>query len=385
MARGAVLIVGGGIAGLATAWGLARRGVGPIVLLEREARLGHWSSGRNAGILRTAIHAPATRRLALDSARHYHDLPQELFRHAPGPIFDGCGMYLFEGSPDSPPAFWQEDLQSEEQATLVPASEARARLPLYDGEGARLWWMPRAGRIFVPNLMAALQNACAAAGVELRTQTKVEHLVRDEQGEVIGVACAGGESMHADRIVLAPGAWAQPFARELGLDFPARTTRRHLFYALPAHAWQQTHPIVWDDSAGFYFLGTSDGQVLLSLCDGDDADPDRLIQEPLLARLAMRRAQSSLPGLAPFDWKRALVGVRTVSEDDVPVLGPHPGEERLFWVAALGGHGVTLSLGLAELASEWLQGRAPAPGLQAAFAFTSPERAWSPTRDYAPL
>jgi len=48
-----VLILGGGIAGLSTAWHLARRGDRRVTLLEREPAPGRCSSGLNAAILRT--------------------------------------------------------------------------------------------------------------------------------------------------------------------------------------------------------------------------------------------------------------------------------------------------------------------------------------------
>lgn len=46
------VIVGAGLAGAATAWSLARRGVDDVVLLEQEATPGVHSSGRNACLVR---------------------------------------------------------------------------------------------------------------------------------------------------------------------------------------------------------------------------------------------------------------------------------------------------------------------------------------------
>ena len=51
--RWETLIIGGGVAGLATAWHLARRGCERVLLVERDAQLGAESSGKNAAILRT--------------------------------------------------------------------------------------------------------------------------------------------------------------------------------------------------------------------------------------------------------------------------------------------------------------------------------------------
>ena len=374
------MIVGGGIGGLATAWGLSRLGAGPIILLEREKHLGFWSSGRNAGILRTAIHAPATRRLALKSAALFEDLPGDLAQAAPGPILESVGLALFEGAPGLPDPLWLKDLQAAD--AVLPLKD---NIPYFEPEGSRAWWLPRAGRILVGNLMAALERACLQNGVTIRTQTAAASLARDAEGQTTGVHLEDGSLIDAEHIVLAPGAWVQPFADHFDLEFPARTTRRHLFFALPQTGWSATDPVVWDDAAGFYFVGTSDGEMLLSLCDSDDADPAHLIQDPLLQRLIQRRVGTSLRNLGDFDWKRSLVGIRTVSEDDVPVIAKHPGQERLHWVAALGGHGITLSLGLGQWAAAHILGQPVDPVLQDAFALQNPDRDYQLTRQYPVL
>ncbi len=380
-----ILIIGGGVAGLATAWGLGRAGARGVHLFERETQLGFWSSGRNAGILRTAIHAPATRHIALQSARAFQALPEDLAQHATGPLFDPIGLALFEGHASSPNPLWLADHQAEESVVPLADAQRPESVSAYANEGVRGWWFPQAGRVQVDTLLDALRGAAVAAGVQIHTQTPVAQLLRDGDGQVHGVVTAQGTPWHAERVVLAPGAWVQPFAQQLGLDFPARTTRRHLFFALPGETWDPNAPIIWDDTAGFYFLGTRRGELLLSLCDGDDADPDKLISDPLLSRLIMRRAQASLPHLTPLQWRRRLVGIRTVSEDDVPVMGWHPGQERLFWVAALGGHGITLSLGLGPLAAQGILGTAPPSKLWEALAFDHPDRDVQLVRDYQPL
>ncbi|MEW6144069.1 MAG: L-2-hydroxyglutarate oxidase [Thermodesulfobacteriota bacterium] len=56
-----ILIVGAGITGLATARELAKRGVGDVLILEKEERLGAHASGRNSGVLHAGIYySPGT-------------------------------------------------------------------------------------------------------------------------------------------------------------------------------------------------------------------------------------------------------------------------------------------------------------------------------------
>ncbi|MFV1958579.1 MAG: FAD-dependent oxidoreductase, partial [Planctomycetota bacterium] len=57
------VIVGAGLAGGSTAWHLAARGVGDVVLLEAEATPGVHSSGRNACLIREHVGDLAWKRL----------------------------------------------------------------------------------------------------------------------------------------------------------------------------------------------------------------------------------------------------------------------------------------------------------------------------------
>jgi D-arginine dehydrogenase len=54
--------------------------------------------------------------------------------------------------------------------------------------------------------------------------------------------------------------------------------------------------------------------------------------------------------------------LRTFAPDDRFLIGPDPRSAGLFWVAALGGHGVTASWAVGRLAARTLLGRAkPGP------------------------
>ena len=74
-----ILIIGGGVAGLATAFHLAQAGQKGIMLVEREDQPGFYASGHNAGICRqltgraehTALTLQGRARLALAELRAF--------------------------------------------------------------------------------------------------------------------------------------------------------------------------------------------------------------------------------------------------------------------------------------------------------------------------
>src|SRR6266545_3425011 len=65
------VIIGAGFAGAATAYHLARRGVGNILLLEQESIPGFHSSGRNAAMMRQCVPDPDLVKLTRDGAAFY--------------------------------------------------------------------------------------------------------------------------------------------------------------------------------------------------------------------------------------------------------------------------------------------------------------------------
>ena len=97
-------------------------------------------------------------------------------------------------------------------------------------------------------------------------------------------------------------------------------------------------------------------------------------------RAARRALAERLPGLPNLQLERGWAAVRTLTEDDTPVVGFDPTVAGLFWCGALGGHGMSLSLGLAELAARLLSGEQDP--LAAPLAPDAPRRAWAPERDW---
>ena len=69
--------------------------------------------------------------------------------------------------------------------------------------------------------MAGLRRSLAADGVTIRegADAGVERLIV-EQDRIVGVALATGETLHADRVILAAGTWSGPLAATPGADVP---------------------------------------------------------------------------------------------------------------------------------------------------------------------
>src|SRR5262245_30705464 len=91
-----VIIVGGGVAGLSLAWALAERGVGDVVVLEREAHPGTHATGRSAASLVTLDPNPTLTRLKLGAAQFLRDPPPGF---ADVPLLTRTGILLLGPQP----------------------------------------------------------------------------------------------------------------------------------------------------------------------------------------------------------------------------------------------------------------------------------------------
>jgi glycine/D-amino acid oxidase-like deaminating enzyme len=174
------------------------------------------------------------------------------------------------------------------------------------------------------------------------------------------VRLAGGETLRAEAVVLAAGAWAGALGAAVGSRVALAPTRRHLAIEFPVAAARPDAPVVWDLTAGFY-ARPERGGWLVCVCDrspvaAPDA-PEALAPDPaVLARL--RESASRFLGVTPTR-EEAWCGLRTMTADDEFALGPDPDVRGLHWVAGLGGAGMGAGWAAGELAAALLCGEQP--------------------------
>lgn len=345
-----VVIVGGGVAGLATAWWLARRRAADVVLLEREEELGTGSTGRSAGILRTASRDATSRLLGDETAQLLRAPPAGFTESA---LVDLCGLVLVDDPERGEPA-WLAPLAGKGAVERIDLERLARIAPHFRPGGARAWLFPEEGRIDVGAVVNGLARGARAAGAVLRTGARVADFQLAGRA-VRGVRLHGGERVDADWTVLAAGGWAARLGARAGSRLELRPTRRHLVCSAADARVDPSWPIVWDESTGFY-ARPCEGGLLLCACDEEDVDPDGCeVDGGVLSRIERLRSYH-LPELSDAAVTEAWAGMRTFAPDDVSVAGPDPDVEGLFWVAGLGGHGMSTGWALGRVAATLLAG-----------------------------
>lgn len=304
-----ILIVGAGLAGAATAFHLRQLGARGVVVLEQEPVPGVHSSGRNAAMVRQEMDDARLQALA--------DASVAVLRRGRLAEYRRCGSILL-GPGDDAAAKW------------IPAAQGSGR------------YNPENGVVDVAALLQAYLR-----GTEVRYGTEVEALHPSPEGWSLET---NRGRLQARVLVNAAGAWAGVLA-----GLPLTPLRRHLFTSAPDATLDPDRPWLWDLEAGYYVRPESGG-LLLCACDETPAAPGDYSDDPdvlldLLQKLAVHQPQWPEPRVV-HHW----TGQRTFAADRLPVVGFDATRPNLFHVAALGGHGVTLSDGIGRLAARLLLG-----------------------------
>jgi D-arginine dehydrogenase len=345
-----IIIVGGGIAGAATAYFLAHRGIRNIVILERENSAGSLSTGRNAAILRSAIPDPVLRGLASQSVRFYQHPPEGFSSH---PLLNPVGLYLVARSEHAEALLaWAVNLAGEKGAQIADTSELYRRVPLLAPGVTTAVYDPDEGVLDIHAILHAFLSGACREGAELRLNCSAARL-RISGDRVTGVETSAG-LLEAEHVVMAGGGYAPELAADAGYPMPMVPCRRHLLVTHPLPQVNPDWPVVWCFGDDFYFRPESRG-MLMCACDTVPVSPEEGQRtDPAQIEIIAARASRWLPSLEHAGVARAWAGMRTLAPDDRFVIGPDPRLGGLYWVAALGGHGMTCAPALGQLAAEWV-------------------------------
>ena len=345
------VVIGAGFAGAATAYHLARRGVADVLILEQETVPGFHSSGRNAAMIRQCVPDAALLALARDGAAFLRQLPGDW----PEPAqFKKNGSLLLGSG-----AGW-EKLRGDAQlggrlgveTEVWSVAQAKERVPVLAEtafEGAV--WCGTDGVVDIHALLLGYLKGAMSKGVRVRYHSRVSSIRPTDDGfEVV----TQEDAIKTRVLVNASGAWANVIARMTGaVELPLCPYRRHLFISPPL-PWVDPHwPFVWDVTHDIYFRPEGEG-LLLCACDQQEMAPGDPPEDSAVRELLAEKIQRFMPGLSSVPINKSWAGLRTITRDGRFVIGWDPKIERLFWVAGLGGHGVTTSASVGALAAQLL-------------------------------
>ena len=353
-----VVVVGAGFAGAATAYHLVRRGITNVLVLEAEDGPGRHASGKNAALAFQLMENLDEARLAIEGLAFFADPPPGF---AERPLLRRCGSLLVAG--ENGRAALREAARDAAdlgiEVSLVPGDEVRRRVPpLVGGDVVEGLENPSDAVVDIEALLSGyLADACRG-GARLATGEPLVE-IRRAHGRVEAVVTTK-RTVHTRIVVNAAGPWAGKIgklARVGGSTIAPR--RRHLFQAETRAAIDPEWPFVWHADLDVYFRPDA-GRLLLSPCDAAAHVPAEPEVDPAAERLLQEKARAAFPGLLPLGVVSSRACLRTFVADGRFLIGREPELDGFFWVAALGGHGMSTSHGVGRIAASAVLGESSA-------------------------
>jgi D-amino-acid dehydrogenase len=377
-----LIIIGGGIVGSSAAYRAVRDGADVILI---DAAHPGRATDAGAGIIspvgldRGAID-PQWARLVAECVAHYRSLFADLDEDAPDdspPIYRIVGELL--PAVDEQDHAWltaiEDRLASDEGRRLHGVTEPAIRLT---GAELRRHWpelradltgllIPEVGRVDGRQLARRLRRAADHAArrgpgrfTELRGEARLEPT---GPGPAVQV---GAETFRADAVLLAAGAWLGAPPDVLGIG-PRISPDKGQIVHLAAPGLDPTSRPVINTRTGGYLLGF-DGRVVVGATHEDAGFSAEVTAGGQVAVLS--RAIALAPGLAGASLIETRVGLRPVSDDGLPLVGPTalPGVHLANGLAAWG---LTLGPLLGSAAARHALGEPADPR----FTFLAPTRA----------
>lgn len=351
-----ILIVGGGVIGLTTAFQLAGQGVS-VTVVDRQ-RVGNEASWAGAGMLppgHSAKAATAESRLRSSSYEMWEQFSAQL-RELSG-IDNGyrkCGaveLGLDGAAVESQVQQWQaEGLDCE---TLDRAALERYVPGLHQHfqHGA---FLSQFAQVRNPRHLKALTIACQRRGVEILEE--VGPLSVRAQGRVVEVA-SSSRNFAADRLCLTAGAWTGQLVKPLGIELPVSPVRGQI---AQLRVDQLPFSCVIEQGRR-YMVPRADGLILVGSTEEHVGFEKRNTTEGISGLL--RFAESIVPELGAAEVVRCWAGLRPGSPDELPFLGPVPGYDKVFVGAGHFRSGLQMSPATATVLADLMLDRTPAISL----------------------
>lgn len=335
-----VVIVGGGLTGVSTAYHLARRGISAVVF--EAAAVGDGASARTGGIVLEGT--------AVGPLAQVNDCLEGLKRIVEEERID-CGLSL--------PGCWEIEHRRGEQRRALPWSD--------NGRPVSIARTVSGGVVQPAALVSGIARAAIQAGATIRERAEVRKIAIEPQLAVE----LDGEEIRPGHLVIAANAWINvlvPDAPALSSSLTYACATEPLDAdAIAALGLAAGIPFYTADLPYLWGRTTADSRVIFGsgLVFGAPAELETLDAASGESRAVLDRLEQRVRGLHP---KLRDVGIPArwggpiaFTEDGVPILGRHPRCDRILVAGGYAGHGVALSVRAGELLTHAIAEGRPLP------------------------
>ena len=347
-----IVIVGGGVIGLLTAFNLAAE-VDQVVVCDK-GELGGESSWAGGGIVSPLYpwrYSPAVTALAHWSQDFYPQLGERLFASTGvDPQVHVTGLYWLDLDDEAEALAWAR--REGRPLSKVAVSEAYEAVPVLGSSFSSAVYMAGVANVRNPRLLKSLKAALQALpNVILKEHCEISGFIR-EGTCVTGVHTAQG-AIRADEVVLTAGAWSGDLLRPVGFELPVEPVKGQMILFKCAEDFLPSMVL----AKGRYAIPRRDGHILvgstLEYAGYDKTPTDEALQSLRASAIEL------LPSLADATPVGHWAGLRPGSPEGIPYIGRVPGYDGLWLNCGHFRNGLVLAPASCQLFGDLLLGREP--------------------------
>ena len=359
MTRPTAIVIGTGVAGAATSFSLARRGVSVTLL---EAGFPGAATAAGAGMIQPWSSARTGEFYSVYSAGadYYDDLIQQLAAVGVNKIgYRRTGAIVVNRD--------QGVLDEVENRLIVRSAAAQSMgiVSRVTNAAARELFPPLGPNFEALHIPggAHVDGRALREGLLTASQLLGATVVRGTASLVPvgerGLAVRIGErTLEADITVIAAGAWTNRLLEPIGQRIPVEPQRgqvAHLRVAADTRSWPSVHPV-----SSHYIVAFDDSRVVI----GATQEPDTGFDPRVTAagqRQLLENALSVAPGLGDATIIETRVGLRPSPDGGMPLVGPLQGMDGVFLNAGFGAVGLTIGPVVGDLLAAIALGESASP------------------------
>jgi len=345
-----VVIIGAGVMGTSTAYHLAKRGAGKVIVLEKNM-IASGSSALSVGGIRLQFSSEANIRIMLESIEVFEHFAEEMDQEID---FRQYG-YLFLTTEPQTWADFQANVALQRSlgvpVELLSREEIAERFPyLHVDDVIGGTFCPRDGYADPYSVNMGFAKQARRLGALIYENTPATG-IQVVGGKVVAVETPQG-TISTPVVVNTAGAWAAEIGRMVGVELPVQPYRRQVFVTAPFHKLPKEVPLVIDFEPSFYFRreGVS---ILMGMSDKDEPPSfNTNVDWSFLERVA-ERAMHRCPVLEEAGFHDGWAGLYAITPDDNAIIGRDVGGVEGF-VCAVGfsGHGFQQSPAVGRILAE---------------------------------
>ena len=258
-----IVIIGGGVQGLATAYYLSKMGITDVAILEAKF-IGYGGSGRNTAILRSNYRTPEGIPFYDQSLKMFETLAQELNFNL---MFSQQGHFTLGHSELSLAGLVTRAENNKAlgiKSAMITPKEIKKMLPEIDISDHPRYpimgalYHPPGGIIRHDAVVWAYAKAASRAGVEIHNLTSVQD-IQVERGKIKGVVTNRG-TITCNKLLSAVAGWSSELCRMVDVKLPIVT---HPLQALVTESYKPwLHHVVVSGSLHIYLSQTDRGELV---------------------------------------------------------------------------------------------------------------------------